>query len=321
MLQDAEHGEVQQLLGVYALDSVDAAEAAFVAAHLGECSECREELRRHLEVVAMLSAAHDHAPGDVWDGIARSMTDSRRALAGRPLDLANPDHSQPETSTILPMGSEVLSELRAVVLGRASIVDGIVPPLVFGIGNALVSTKVAAVLAVGSALMIIAVRLQKGRSLKFALAGLFGVIAAAVSAIWLGPEGFFIPSIISGAGTTLLILISLIVNRPFVAFTSWLARDWPLDWYWHPQVRPAYTRISWIWLVFFATRTVGQWLTLEDAGWATAYRLAAGWPALLVLLIVTYTLGRRFLLVLAGPSVAEFVDDQPPPWRGQATGF
>lgn len=219
------------------------------------------------------------------------------------------------------MASEVFSELQAVVLGRASIVDGIVPPLVFGIANALINTETAAILAVTSALMIIAVRLQKGRSLKFALAGLFGVLAAAVSAIWLGPDGFFIPSIVSGVGATLLILVSIIVKRPFVAFTSWLARDWPLDWYWHPQVRPAYTRISWIWLVFFATRTVGQWLTLGDAGWATAYRVAAGWPALLVLLIVSFTLGRRFLLVLAGPSVVEFVDDLPPPWHGQGTGF
>jgi urea transporter len=137
------------------------------------------------------------------------------------------------------MASEVLSELRAVVLGRASIVDGIIPPLVFGIGNALVNTEVAAILAVSSALMTIAVRLQKGRSLKFALAGLFGVVVAAAFAIWLGPERFFIPSIISGVAMMLLILISIIAKRPFVAFTSWLARDWALDWCWHPQVRPA----------------------------------------------------------------------------------
>jgi len=129
------------------------------------------------------------------------------------------------------MASGVLSGLRAVVLGRASIVDGIIPPLVFGIGNALVNTEVAAILAVSSALMTIAVRLQKGRSLKFALAGLFGVVVAAASAIWLGPERFFIPSVISGVGTTLLILISIIAKRPFVAFTSWLARDWALGWY------------------------------------------------------------------------------------------
>ena len=120
---------------------------------------------------------------------------------------------------------------------------------------------------------------------------------------------------------TLLILLSIIIRRPFVALTSWLARDWPLDWYWHPRVRPAYTRISWIWLGFFATRTVGQWLTLEDTGWAAVYRVAAGWPALLVLLIVSYILGRRFLVAMAGPSIAEFESDEPPPWRGQEAGF
>ncbi len=142
-----------------------------------------------------------------------------------------PCQYQPEVSTILDMASGVLSGLRAVVLGRASIVDGIIPPLVFGNGNALVNTEASAILAVSSALMIIAVRPEKGRSLKFALAGLFGVVVAATTTIWLGPQGFFIPSIISGVGTKLLILISIIAKRPFVAFTSWLARDWALGWY------------------------------------------------------------------------------------------
>jgi hypothetical protein len=219
------------------------------------------------------------------------------------------------------MASEILAEVRTVVLGRASIIDGIVPPLVFGIGNATIGTSSAAALAILSALMIVAGRLAKGRSLKFALTGLAGVVIAAAAATWWGPEGFFIPSIVSGAATTLSILISIAIRRPFVAWTSWLARDWPINWYWHPQVRPAYTRISWIWLAFFALKTTGQWLTLDATGWATVFRTVAGWPALLALLIVSYTVGRRFLLALEGPSVAEFESGVPAPWGGQQTGF
>ena len=219
------------------------------------------------------------------------------------------------------MASEILAEVRTVVMGRASIVDGIVPPLVFGIGNATIGTSWAAALAVLSALMIVAGRLAMGRSLKFALTGLAGVVIAATAATWWGPDGFFIPTIAGGAATTLAILISITIRRPFVAWTSWLARDWPIGWYWHPQVRPAYTRVSWIWLAFFALKTTGQWLTIDATGWAVAFRTVAGWPALLALLILSYTLGRRFLRSLAGPSVAEFESGAPAPWEGQQAGF
>lgn len=219
------------------------------------------------------------------------------------------------------MPSEILAEVRSVVLGRASIVDGIVPPLVFGIGNATIGPSPAAALAILSALTIVALRMRSGRSLKYALTGLTGVVIAAAAATHWGPEGFFIPSIAGGAATTMLILISIAFRRPFVAWTSWLAREWPLEWYWHPQVRPAYTRVSWIWLVFFALKTTGQWLTIDTTGWATVYRVVAGWPALLALLIVSYLLGRRFLLTLNGPSVAEFESGAQSPWAGQQTGF
>lgn len=219
------------------------------------------------------------------------------------------------------MPSGVIQELRTVVFGRASLADGILPPIVFAVADATAGTVTAAVLAVITGLAIVTVRLRSGRPVKFALAGLGGVTVAAVAALGLGPGGFFLPSVVSGAGLTMLIIISIGFGRPFVAWTSWLARSWPLAWYWHPRVRPAYTFVSWIWAAFFGLRTVGQWLTLESTSTAALYRVSTGWPALLLLLVATYVIGRRRLERLGGPSIDEFREGTPEPWAGQQTGF
>ena len=234
------------------------------------------------------------------------------------------------------MLSEIASELRTVLLGRASIADGVLPPIVFGLVNAFAGPAPAAAAAVATAITIVIIRLRRGNSVKFALAGLGGVAVAATAALVQGPEGFFLPSIVSAGGTAVLfdyllprdvartavlIIASIVARRPFVAWTSWIARDWPLSWYWHPRVRPAYTQASWIWAAFFTVRALGQWATLDDIGSATAFRVIAGWPSLIVLLVVTYSVGRRRLVRLAGPSVDEYVSGEPEPWKGQQSGF
>jgi anti-sigma factor RsiW len=67
------HHEVEELLGAYALDAVDADEAAAVEAHLAECPRCRAEVDAHREVAAHLANAGAPAPGHVWDRIAGSI--------------------------------------------------------------------------------------------------------------------------------------------------------------------------------------------------------------------------------------------------------
>lgn len=156
------------------------------------------------------------------------------------------------------------------------------------------------------------------------MAGLFGTILAAGLALRSGAaEDYFLPGIVTGAATSLLILASLVLRKPFVAWTSWVTRGWPLDWYWHPRVRPAYSRVTWVWFAFFSIRTLIQFQLYRDGNTAVlgVARIVMGWPALAVLLVGTYALGRRWLYALAGPSVEEFKSDRAAPWQGQAKGF
>lgn len=71
------HHPVEELLGVYALDAVDADERAEIEAHLADCPRCRAEVDAHREVASHLAAPGTPPPDEVWQRIAG-------AIEGRP---------------------------------------------------------------------------------------------------------------------------------------------------------------------------------------------------------------------------------------------
>jgi hypothetical protein len=118
-------------------------------------------------------------------------------------------------------------------------------------------------------------------------------------------------------------LVSLVIRKPMVAWTSFLARRWPLDWYWHERVRPAYTEVTLAWVLFFALRLFWQVMLFRgnNVGQLALVNTLTGWPATVVLLIVSYLYGTWRLARLGGPSVEEFRNNVPPPWQSQRRGF
>lgn len=202
--------------------------------------------------------------------------------------------------------------------------DGVLSPLVFVVVNAFVGLQPAIAAASVVAIGIVLTRLATGRPLRYAMSGVFGTaIAIAVTARSGRAESYFLPGIVTGAATTIALLVSIVVRRPLVAYASWATRGWPLGWFWHDRVRPAYTRVTWIWVAFFGVRTSVQAILYLDGNVTTlgAVRIATGWPGLLGLLVVSYIVGRKKLESLSGPSVDEFEAMQPPPWSVQPHGF
>ncbi len=215
-------------------------------------------------------------------------------------------------------------QFRTVLAGRGSLLDLLLPPALFLLINALFDLRTAGwsalILAVGLTLL----RWRRGQPLKYALGGIGGVAIALLLASLSGrAEGYFLPNIIGGGLTVLLCIVSLIIHRPLVAWTSHLARGWPLDWYWHPRVRPAYAEVTAAWTLFFTARWLLQLYLFRAADvdqlvWAN---ILTGWPATIVLLAASYLYGQWRLQKLSGPSVEEFEADAPPPWEGQQRGF
>jgi hypothetical protein len=109
----------------------------------------------------------------------------------------------------------ILKELQLVLAGRSNFLDSLLPPLFFVLINAIWSLQVAVWASLGLAAAIAIYRLSKGQSVFYALAGAGGVALSAAIAHLLGrAEGFFLPTIVWGAITTFLCLVSILVGRP-----------------------------------------------------------------------------------------------------------
>jgi hypothetical protein len=219
---------------------------------------------------------------------------------------------------------EILEELRLVLAGRSNLLDSILPPVIFLITNAWLGFSYAMWGALVVAGIITLLRLRLRQPLWYALGGIGGVVVAIVIAQVLDrAEGFFLPSIFGGVFTVLLCLLSVLAGRPMVAWTSYITRRWPLDWYWHPKVRPAYSEVTWLWVVFLGLRLLLQFRLFQEQATEllAVVNVVTGWPATIVLLIVSYLYGTWRLRNLGGPGVEEFKAGAAPPWSGQHRGF
>jgi hypothetical protein len=86
-MPEPSHQEIQELLGVYALDAVDKETADLVQRHLNQCVRCSIEVAQHHEVAGLLANSGGTSPADLWDGIAGQLDGSAppswEGLAGR----------------------------------------------------------------------------------------------------------------------------------------------------------------------------------------------------------------------------------------------
>jgi hypothetical protein len=220
--------------------------------------------------------------------------------------------------------SELLEELRTVFAGRYSFLDAILPPVLFILVNSLAGFQAAMGSALALSVVIAALRIFRKQSLTYAFAGI-GSVAVAIAIVWLlgKSQGYFLPGLVTGSMTLLLTIVSLIFRRPLVAWTSFIARRWTLEWYWHPQVRPAYMETTFAWAIFFTARLFLQYSLYqsEDVTLLALTNFLTGLPFTILLLILTYLYGTWRLAQLRGPGVEEFNNNAPPPWQGQKRGF
>jgi len=218
--------------------------------------------------------------------------------------------------------TELVDEFRSVLGGR--LIDAILPPLLFLIANAIWGLNIAMWTALGLSIILGIRRIARGESLTYGLLGALSVLLAIGLVTLLGrAESFFLPGLISGGLTVALCFISLLIKRPLTAWSSFISRRWTLDWYWHPRIRPAYTETTLLWTLFFGLKLWWQIILFQggDAENLAWVQTLTGWPALIILLIITYLYGTWRLRNLKGPSIEEFEENSPAPWQGQQRGF
>jgi len=219
---------------------------------------------------------------------------------------------------------ELMAEFRTVSAGRSNLADSVIPPVAFLIANPLLGLNYAIWGSLLMAVLLSLFRLSKRQPLRYALGGLGGVVLAILAVrVFNRAEAYYLPGIITGMLTAVISGVSVVVRRPLVAWTSHIVRRWPLGWYWHPKVRPAYSEVTIAWTVFFAAKLAIQILVLQEAqaGTLAVVNVIMGWPATIVLLALSYLYGLWRLGHLRGPSVAEFEAAVEPQWSGQRRGF
>ena len=92
---ERDHEAIRELLGVFALDAVDAETAAIVARHLDGCVRCSVEVAQYHEVASLMANTGGASPAHLWDGIASRLD---RSAPPAWADLAQRLGSDPELS-------------------------------------------------------------------------------------------------------------------------------------------------------------------------------------------------------------------------------
>lgn len=219
---------------------------------------------------------------------------------------------------------DIYDELKKLVFSRPDMADLVLPPAVFLIIHLSAGFYPALVVSLFVTTGFLIYRWLRKESVKRSLEALLVLlIAFALVFLLKREEGVFLPSMLTGTLTLVLALLSIAAKRPLVAWMSFISRGWPLDWYRHPRVRPAYTETTWLWALYFSVRLAVQisYFQQGNVDQLVFYNFLLGWPGILALLIITYVYGIIRLGKLSGPSVEEFKNGSAPPWTGQKKGF
>ena len=217
---------------------------------------------------------------------------------------------------------EILSELKMVLKGNT--LDALLPSLLFVFLQSPLGLNTSALVAVLSSFLLTGYRIVRKQKSFYALLGVLGVLFAAGYAAFSGSaENYYLPRLFNG---TLLVLVSfgsILFGRPLVALLSHLSRGWPMGWFLRKDVKPAYREVTFIWSVLLLMRLLVQWNLYRggDLNRLFFINFLMGTPATIVILVLSYVYGIYRLKMLAGPSVDEYLENAPGPWKGQKKGF
>jgi hypothetical protein len=203
---------------------------------------------------------------------------------------------------------------RDLLADRRVLADSVLPPVVFVVANAAAGLTWASGASLALAAGLLAYRLARGQRLLYAASGLGGVVVGVgLALLTRDAAGYFLPGIVTNATFAVACVLSILLRRPLIALTSAAIYGWPLRWYWHPRVRPAYSEITWAWAALYAGKALlqAQLARSGELGWLAFARVATGWPAFALLLLASYAYVNRRLARLDGPPVEAFRHPEP----------
>lgn len=217
---------------------------------------------------------------------------------------------------------EIKEEVKDLIPNNEGVFDAVIAPVFFVALANFVDLNIAIFSTGGLLVIFLIYRKLRKQDIRFVFYGLLGSAFALFLARLQGSaSGFFLPGIVRDGAIALMGLISIIIGRPFTIYSSKTFRKWPKDWYFHPKVKPAYTKVAFIWAIYLGIKSGLQIYFFENPEILVAIKLATSNQSTLVLLVLSYIVGQRSLKNLSGPSVDEFINNSPEPWTSQQKGF
>lgn len=217
---------------------------------------------------------------------------------------------------------EIVEEIKTVLKGKT--LDALIPSLLFFAVNSAFGLLAAATVAMLYAFIIIFGRILQSAKIIYALSGAGAVILSLTFVLVRGAaKDYLLPDLIGNGLFAIGILVSLIMGKPMAALASHITRGWSLDWFSRKDIRPAYTEVTLLWLIYFTGRFILQYsLYVSDQIWGYVWvNNILGMPMNILVLTISYIYGIWRLRKLGGPGIDEFLEEKAPPYRGQIKGF
>lgn len=208
---------------------------------------------------------------------------------------APPTGSAPGSAASSDRRDRYRQQTLASIGGWSGTIIAAVPTAVFVAVNVAASLRTAVIAAVGSAMLLAAVRLIRRQPMSQVGTGLFGVLVAALIANATGEaRNYFLVGILGSFGYGLVFAISMVVRRPLVGvvweFLDPITAHPPapessdssvsLAWYHRRPLRRAYQLATAAGVVVFFGRGVVQLLLYlsEHTLWLGIARVVMGYP-------------------------------------------
>jgi hypothetical protein len=177
--------------------------------------------------------------------------------------------------------------------GRRGALDATLPPVAFVAGwlagGQSIAIGVTAALVVG--VVLAGFRLRRGDRPGAVLAGLLGVVVAAMIAMYTGDgRDFFLPRLLSNAASALVWAISIVVRWPLLGVVVGAVLGQRTRWRRDPALLKAYGLASWVWVLQYVIRLavfVPLYLADQTVALGVA-QVALTWPLVAACLAVSW---------------------------------
>lgn len=198
-------------------------------------------------------------------------------------------------ATISTVEALVRAQLSKALGGPRGIVEGALPTAAFTIAYVVTDElRIALVVAVGLAALMLLIRLCQRSTVQFVLNALFGIGIGALFAARAGGGGngddqalaYFLPGILYNAGYSVVLLLSVVTRWPLVGFFVGAVTGDPSAWREDPAMVKLCGRLTLLLAAPCIVRVLVQFPLYQagQVGWLGTSKVVMGWPLQVVAL-------------------------------------